>query len=67
MNTLDIGFKLLRIFVRLIQRSNSSVPSPKEYYRPDLYIPLLENISKNFQSCFLNEDTKTKFYINAII
>jgi len=64
---LDIDLKLLRIAKRQTQRSNTSAQLPEEYYRRVLYIPLLESISKNLQSYFLNAKTKTIFILMLLI
>lgn len=67
MNKLDIDLKLPRIAKRQTQRSNTSAQSPEEYYRRVLYIPLLESISENLQSRFLNAKTKTTFILMLLI
>jgi len=67
MNTLDIDLKLPRIAKRQTQRSNTPAQSPEKYYRRVLYIPLLENISEDFQSRFLNTKTNMTFILMLLI
>lgn len=67
MNKLDIDLKLPRISKRQTQRSNTPAQSLEEYYRRVLYIPLLENISEDLQSRFLNAKTKITFILMLLI
>ncbi|XP_022163133.1 uncharacterized protein LOC111028709 [Myzus persicae] len=67
MNKLDIDLKLPRITKRQTQRSNTPAQSLEEYYSRVIYIPLLENISEDLQSRFLNAKTKITFILMLLI
>lgn len=68
LKTLNVEVKLPRLYGRQKYRSNiTNIDKPEDYYRINLYIPLLDSILEDLNSRFINKENKNLLALMQLV